>query len=155
MKYKQAQAAELNKPEVVLNLWAYADEGGYILRLAGKSYVMDSTDEEKLALLRALSKSDFLSADWCKVSSNFQITNPDGQKMTGVATASMLSNPMSHSHLFSEIIEKLANSIPVQLRSFEDGYEEFRLELPEDPLCVTTVIMEYEDGSLVPIVSGK
>lgn len=154
MKYKQAHATELNVPGVVLNLWAYVDEGGYILRLAGKSYVMDGDDEEKLALLRTLSRTDFLSSEWCKVSTNFQITNPDGQTMTGVATPSMLSDPITHSHLFSGLLEKLASSLPDQLRSYEDGYQQFRLELPQDPLCVTTMVMEYDDGSLVPMVSG-
>jgi hypothetical protein len=155
MKYKHAQAATLGSPEVVLNLWAYVDEGGYIPRLAGKSYVMDGNDEEKLALLRALSRTDFLSAEWCKVPSNFQITNPNGQTMTGIATASMLSDPISHSHLFSQLLENLAKSLPEQLRGCSDGYEQFRLELPQDPLCVTTMIMEYDDGSLVPMVSSK
>lgn len=155
MKYKHAQAAALESLEVVLNLWAYVDEGGYIPRLAGKSYVMDGNDDEKLALLRALSRTDFLSAEWCKVPSNFKITNPDGQTMTGIATASMLSDPISHSHLFKQLLENLADSLPQQLRGCADGYEQFRLELPQDPLCVTTVIMEYDDGSLVPMVSSK
>lgn len=155
MKYKKAQAVALESPEVVLNLWAYVDENGYILRLAAKSYVMEGDDKEKLALLHRLSRTDFLSTEWVKVSSNFQINSPDGQIMAGVATASMLSDPVSHSHLFSELIEKLADSIPIQLRNSKDGYEQFRLVLPDNPLCVTTVVMEYEDGSLVPMVSER
>lgn len=155
MKYKHAQASAPESPEVVLNLWAYVDEGGYIPRLAGKSYVMDGNDEEKLALLRALSRTDFLSAELCKVPVNFTITNPDGEAITGIATTSVLSDPISHSHLFSQLLEKLADSLPQQLRSCADGYEQFRLELPQDPLCVTTVIMEYDDGRLIPMVSNN
>jgi len=127
MKYQYAQASAPESPEVVLNLWAYVDEGGYIPRLAGKSYVMDGKDEDKLALLRALSRTDFLSSEWCKVPSNFKITKPDGGTMTGIAMASVLSDPISHSHLFSQLLEKLANSIPQQLRSCTDGYKQFRL----------------------------
>jgi hypothetical protein len=154
MKYIHANAVELESPEVVLNLWAYVDEGGYIIRLAGKSYVMDADDDEKLALLRVLSRTDFLSANWCKVPANFKLINPDGKTMAGVATASMLSDPNSHSQIYSELFETLADSIPKQLRVSEDGYEEFRLELPQAPLCVTTVIMEYDDGRLIPMVSS-
>jgi hypothetical protein len=47
MKYKNAQSLAQKSPEVVLNLWAYVDEDGYIYRLAGKYYVMDGDDEEK------------------------------------------------------------------------------------------------------------
>ncbi len=115
---------------------------------------MDGDDEEKLALLRALSRTDFLSAEWCQVPANFEIINPDGQTMAGIATASMLSDPITHSHIFSQLLEKLANALPQQLRACADGYEQFGLELPQDPLCVTTVIMEYDDGRLIPMVSS-
>jgi len=73
MKYATAKASPIEAPEVVLNLWAYVDEAGYILRLAGKSYVMAGDDDEKLAVLRALSRTDFLSAAWCKVPTNFEL----------------------------------------------------------------------------------
>jgi hypothetical protein len=153
MKYKHALASAPETPEVVLNLWAYVDEGGYIPRLAGKAYAMDGDDEEKLALLRVLSRADFLSAEWCQVPANFEIINSDGQTIKGIATASMLSDPITHSHIFSQLLEKLANALPQQLRACVDGYEQFGLELPQDPLCVTTVIIEYDDGRLVPMVS--
>lgn len=155
MKFKPAHASAVETPEVVLNLWAYVDEAGYILRLAGKSYVMDGEDDEKLALLKKLSRTDFFSAGWCKVSPNFKIINPDGEEMTGVATASLLADPISHSHLFGPLIEQLASFLPEQLRSYDGDYKSFRMELPQDPLCVTTVVMEYEDGTLIPMVSNK
>jgi hypothetical protein len=137
MKYKNAQSSALKSSEVVLNLWAYVDKDGYIYRLAGKYYVMDGDDEEKLALLRALSRTDFLSSEWSQVPANFKIINHD-----------------EHSHIFSQLLEKLANALPWQLRACTDGYKQFKLELPQDPLCVTTVIMEYADGSLVPMISS-
>lgn len=37
----------------------------------------------------------------------------------------------------------------------ERGYKKFRMNLPESPLCVTTVVMEFEDGRLVPMVSDR
>jgi hypothetical protein len=154
MKYKNAQSSALKSSEVVLNLWAYVDKDGYIYRLAGKYYVMDGDDEEKLALLRALSRTDFLSSEWSQVPANFKIINHDEQIITGIATASMLSDPITHSHIFSQLLEKLANALPWQLRACTDGYKQFKLELPQDPLCVTTVIMEYADGSLVPMISS-
>jgi len=70
---------------VVLNPWAYADEAGYVMRIADEAYVMDRDDNEKLALPRHLPATDFLSASWQKVPQNFSVPNETGQKMQGVA----------------------------------------------------------------------
>ena len=83
MRYPHAKPLPLNEPEVVLNLWAYADEDGMIIRLAGKAYVMQGSDQEKLALLRQLSPTDFLSVAWAKVPSNFKVIHANGEEMEG------------------------------------------------------------------------
>ena len=67
MELRHASALPLENPEIVLNLWAYSGEDGTILRLAGKTYAMQGTDADKLAVLRQLAKTDFLSASWDKV----------------------------------------------------------------------------------------
>ena len=46
-----ARPQTLRNPEVVANLWVYADEAGYVARIAGKVYVLDGSDREKLDLL--------------------------------------------------------------------------------------------------------
>lgn len=153
MNYEKTHAHQLQAPEVVLNLWAYAGEDGYVMRLAGRAYVMEGDDEDKLALLRRLAKTDFLSAAWVKVPENFALNGPDGQKMRGVAHASMLSDESSHSFLFGPLIEELADGLPEQLRSIDGNYVGFKLELPQAPLTVTTTIIEREDGRLEPMVS--
>lgn len=155
MKYPHAEEQPLTNPEVVLNLWAYSSEDGYIMRLAGKAYALQGNDEDKLAMLRALSGTDFLCAPWQKVPENFTMINPDGREMNGIAHCSLLSEQSSHGHLFGPLIEEIANSLPEQLRSLSGDYIQFQMELPEDPLTVTTVVMEYEDGRLVPMVSGR
>lgn len=83
MKNRDAAAHPLKNPEVVINLWAYSGEDGTILRLAGKTYVMQGTNAEKLALLRQLAASDFLSAPWHKVPANFTIQHTDFGEMKG------------------------------------------------------------------------
>jgi hypothetical protein len=154
MKHRSTQHRPLINPEVVMNLWAYTGEDGSIMRLAGKTYVMQGIDDEKLALLRQLSASDFLSAPWEKVPANFVVNNADGESMQGLAQASMITDPYYHQQLFGPLIEKLAKLVPEQLRSVVGEYEKFRLDLPESPLSVTTIVMEYENGTLVPMVSG-
>ena len=154
MKYRQATGHPLENPEVVINLWAYTGEDGTIMRLAGKSYVMQGSDAEKLVLLRQLAATDFLSAPWHKVPSNFTMHHMVFGEMQGVAQASMISDPYCHQNLFGPLIESLAQSIPEQVRSVEGKYQTFRLDIPQQPLCVSTLVMEIEDGSLVPMVSG-
>ncbi len=153
MEYKKAVSQTLHKTEVVLNLWAYTGEDGYIVRLAGRAYVLEGEDQLKLSLLRSLSKTDWLAAQWEKVPANFSFVGPNGQSMMGVAHASMLSVPASHAHLFGPLMEKLAATIPEQMRCFDGEYVPFKFDLPEEPLTVTTVVMEYEDGRLEPMVS--
>jgi hypothetical protein len=155
MEYRHATPHEAEGQEIVLNLWAYSDEDGYIMRLAGKAYVMAGNDDNKLWLLRQLSATDFLSAPWFPVSKNFKLVRPDGEEMTGVANASMLSEPTSHEVLFSPVMDELAEALPEQVCMTENGYEKFKMKLTKSPLCVTTVVMEFEDGRLVPMVSGR
>lgn len=154
MLNKKAIENPLLNPEVVLNLWAFVDEGGYIQRIAGKFYVLEGSDQQKLAILRQLSGSDFLSAQWRPVPKNFRITNPDGEELIGIAHVSMLPDPNTHPSLFGPLMDELATEIPPQMRSVNGEFESFRLELPEAPLCVTTQILEFEDGRQVPLVSA-
>lgn len=155
MKYEKTHAYTSQSPEVVLNLWAYADESGYVLRLAGRAYVMDGNDDDKLALLRDLAKTDFLSAQWQKVPINFKMLGTDGDEMRGVAHASLLSDANSHASLFGPLMEELAKSLPEQVRNVDGDYRQFTLDLPQEPLSVTTVVIEHDDGRLTPMVSGR
>jgi len=70
----------LRNPEVCVNLWAYADESGYIARVAARAYVLDGNDDAKLRVLHLLAATDFLHADWMGVSTQFVIDGADGKK---------------------------------------------------------------------------
>lgn len=152
MIFKNSKEQPLQNPEVVLNLWAYADDAGLIMRVAGKTYVMQGSDADKLSLLRALSATDFMSAQWDNVPKRFNISGPDGREMSGVATVSNFSDPHEHSLLFGPLIEKLAKSIPEQVASYGGEYKKIRLDLPQNPLMISTIVIEYDDGRLVPVI---
>jgi hypothetical protein len=143
----------LSNPEVVANLWVYADEAGYIARVAGKAYVLDGTDREKLDLLRRLATTDFLCAEWIAIPDNFGVIGPDGERL-GYAQLSVLSDEYSKSVLVGPLLEKLANSVPDQLKEVNGEYTIFKLEMPEAPLTVLTVVVEYPDGRLVPMLNN-
>lgn len=144
----------LRNPEVCVNLWAYADEGGYIARVAARAYVLDGDDDAKLAVLHQLAATDFLHAEWMGVSKQFVVSGPDGERMECVAHASMLNDGVTPGVLFGPLFNKLDAAVPEQARTVNGGYEAFSLKLPEDPLTVTTVVMEFDDGRLVPMVSA-
>ena len=146
---------EIINPEVVLNLWAYSDEYGYVQRLAGKAYILDGDDGQKLSLLRQLSMTDFMSAKWFHVPSNFNLNDPDGKDLKGVAHASLISDPYTNGVLFREVMDSIAHHLPEQLRLIGEDYQRYLLELPESPLCVTTLVIEKQDGRLVPMISQE
>jgi hypothetical protein len=155
MTFAKTRPQPLVSPEVVLNLWAYTDEAGCILRLAGRAYVLCGTEEEKLTALHRLAGSDFLGAPWHPAPENFTIVDENGTQLRRVAHASLLNDPYGHSTLFGPLMDKLEQGVPEQARSVNGEYRKFQLRLPQDPLCVTTVVMEREDGSLVPMISAR
>ncbi|MDO9232542.1 MAG: hypothetical protein Q8N02_08545 [Methylotenera sp.] len=146
---------EINNEEVVLNLWAYSDEYGNIQRIAGKAYVLDGEDVDKLNILRQLSRTDFLSAKWYPVPKNFNLKGYNGDELKGVAQAFQVSDPYINGILFDEVMSALAKELPEHLRLFGDDYQRFTIKLPESPLCITTIVVEYSDGSLVPMVEAN
>lgn len=142
----------LRNEEVAVNLWVYSDEEGYVRRVAGRIYVVDGTDSEKLASLRKLAGTDFLAARWERVPDRFDVISPDGEEL-GVAQLSALSDEYSKSRLFGPLLESLASGIPEQLRRRNGRYAPFAMTLPDAPLSILTVVVEHADGQLVPMVN--
>lgn len=149
---KTASPRILKNPEVVANIWVYADEAGYVARISGKAYVLDGTDSEKLALLRQLAGMDFLSAEWIPIPENFGVIGTDGERIR-YAQLSMLADENAKSVLVGPLLERLAASIPEQLREVNGEYEPFTMQMPEAPLTVLTVVIESPDGRLLPVVN--
>lgn len=148
-----ASPCPLRNPEVVANLWVYADEDGLIARLAGKTYVLDGSDGEKLALLRQLAATDFLSAEWMPIPENFGLMSPDGERLS-YAHAQILSDEEAKTALVGPMLEKLASSLQPQLCEFDGEYQQFKMEMPDAPLTVLTVVIEHPDGRLVPMLNN-
>jgi hypothetical protein len=155
MKILRSKPVPLQNPEAVLNLWAYVDEGGYVFRLAGKAYVIDGNDDEKLSLLRRLSATDFLSCACHKVPANISVMSSDNQQIEALADRSIPSDENGPIALFGPLMEQLAKELPTQFRSVDGEYKPFRVDLPQDPLMVMTVVLEHEDGRLVPMISEE
>ena len=106
-------------------------------------------------ILRQLSITDFLSAKWYPVPKNFKLHGQDGDELKGAAQAFQVSDPYINVILFDEVMSALAKELPEHLRLFGEDYQRFTIKLPESPLCITTIVVEYSDGSLVPMVANK
>jgi len=139
--------------EIVLNLWAYSDEEGYIQRLAGKCYALHGTDAEKLAVLRSLAKADYLSAQWEPVPKNYRLVNANGSELLGVATTNQVQDRDASAHLFGDLINRLEVALPEQLLCSDGQYRVLQLKIPQEPLMITTVVIEQNDGRLVPVLN--
>ena len=66
----------------------------------------------------------------------------------------MLRDRVSHSALFGSLIKRLAKDMPWQLRTENRKFKRFRVELPEKPLTLSTMVLEKQDGrqsAMVPL----
>lgn len=136
--------------EISHNCWYYVDDTGVVLRIAAKAYALIGTDEEKLAVLKALSASDHLTATHAKIPDRFCLTT-DGQKFRGAVPAfTMQQNAIPY---FDDLISELVQVFPQNIHAINDEPRVFRMELIEPFLWVSTCVYEEQDGSLIARVS--
>jgi hypothetical protein len=81
------------------------------------------------------------------------VIEPNGDRLR-YAQLSILSDEYAKSVLVGPLLEKLATSVPKQLKEVNGEYRSFTLQMPEAPLTVLTVVVEYPDGRLVPIINN-
>lgn len=142
------------QPELVLNLWAIYDmDIGMVYGLAGRAYCMTGTEEEKLDVLRRLSATDHVTAKRFRVPDRFTFHESDGTTHKRVAAVSAVHEPAVR--LFEELLQNLAAELP-PVMEFRGGDPVPRKQaLPEEPLCVATVLYEDEVGTVRAIVSDE
>ena len=128
--------------EVVLNLWYVRDEEGVIYSLRAKAYMVEGSDEAKLAFLQARAALDYLIAEPFPVPARFHL-NIGGTRMP-VGHVAMLSGLDSPIALFEDAIEVLEDRFP----------EQSAIEMPQDPLVCTTPLAQDANGVIVPSMQG-
>jgi hypothetical protein len=129
----------LDRPEIILNLWYVCDVDLYVYSLRARAYLGTGSDEEKLALLKKHSTTDYLIARL------FQI--PKGMTTHGLpvipkAGLKILDSPIA---IFEEAIKAIQNDLPNQTP----------LDIPKSPIvCVTTLVGD-EGGNIYPVIDGE
>ena len=136
--------------EICLNLWYYADRSGVVLRLAGKAYALTGSDEEKLAALHRLAATDHLTATQGAVPQTFKLTSEHGTIRGAIPVADIF---LVHGTVFGPIMDQIERELPKGIRSVNDKYEHFTIQLPQEPLCVTTGVFEQQNGELIARVT--
>lgn len=132
--------------EVGLNLWYVRDEEGIIYSLRAKAYVVEGTDEEKLAFLQERATLDYLIADPFEVPKRFNFISGVGhdEKEMPVGHIAMIETMDSPIALFEDAIKVIEKRFPAQSD----------LSIPQDPLVCTTPLMPNKHGIIEPRVEG-
>jgi hypothetical protein len=139
-----------NEAEICVNVWHFVDETGMVMMLAAKAYALRGTDDEKLAVLKSLSATDYLSAIQARVPDQYVLSTVDGD-LKGVLPASALQ--MDPVPVFDHLFQKLADSLPSLPISVEGSYRKLKPQLVEPFLWVSTAVYESPDGQLIARIS--
>ena len=136
--------------EICLNCWFFVDSTGIVIRLAAKAYALSGSDDEKLGMLTGLAATDHLAAIHGKVPQRF-ILNLDDVRLPGAIPASSLQlDPIP---VFEDLFKEISTSLPDLIRSVDDEYEKFKIQLTEPFLWVLTSVFESSDGQLIARIS--
>lgn len=126
--------------ELCLNIWILLDgKNGLIKKIAGRAYNMEGTDEQKTAVLKFLSKNDYVHAYKIDVPQNY-VTYIGDERVEGALAPEVLNN-MSHP-IYEELYKFIENrerdnSIWTLDLSFIET-------IPENPLYIITPLIENE-----------
>ncbi|SEL45021.1 hypothetical protein [Halomonas daqiaonensis] len=140
--------------ELIFNLWAIYDaDSGTVYGLSGKAYNLSGTDRKKLDFLKIASRTDYVTAKRYRVPERFSITFSDAVSQRGVTYLNAVHDP--NAQLFEEVFQHIEAELP-PLPDFSGGdVVNVRQTIPEDPLCVTTVLYEDEVGDIRPVITDE
>jgi hypothetical protein len=140
--------------ELVFNLWAIYDmKVGFVYALAGKAYSASGSAADKLAILKSLAASDYTTAKRYGVAGRFNVCFADGTVKRGVAPLQAIADP--NAHLFEEIFKNIEAELPPVADVSGAEFKAVKQKIPDDPLCVTTVLYEDDHGNIRPIISEE
>lgn len=143
-----------DESELCCNLWAIFDSGTEVIhRLAGKSYALQGTDEDKLSVLRKLSVFDYQTAETIKLPERFSLIGPEGQVKKGVTRIHAFYD--QNSVLFNELFVHIEGQLPPTIDFSHNVPKALPQKLPSDPLCISTLIIEDEMGNRRAIVTDE
>ncbi|SDU21099.1 hypothetical protein SAMN05216296_2420 [Pseudomonas pohangensis] len=140
--------------ELIVNLWAIFDGStGFIYGLAGKVYKASGTESQKLDILKSLAATDYATAKRYKLPDRFVVDHIGVGSVSGLAPLDAVFMPSAG--LFESIFQNLEQELPPMPSFSGEGCTQIRQVIPQDPLCVTTVLYEDEVGNIRAIISDE
>lgn len=137
-----------------LNLWVYIDvRTSLVERVAGRAYVIDGTEDERYAVLKNLSTSDYATAETTGVPKRFVAVPPVPgiPSIEGAVHVDELQNPATMNAIFEPLLRKIEANLPQQF-TFDGSGEPsvWKASIADNALFVVTGLLEQLDGTLVP-----
>lgn len=138
--------------ELVANVWPVVDEGtGLVQRYFMRAYAMDAEDRVISAVLKALAPTDFRIARAFKVSARFKVTSEHGTLNGAIPVGAFHQN-------LQQILEEAYRSMEndyvkpqgIDMSSGAPRPVNVIPRFPDNPYTVTTVLIETQDGQLIP-----
>ena len=140
----------MENAEIVVNLWYVVDKDSRLVyRLMGRAYALAGTDQQKTALLKTLARTDYLTAQQFSVPKRF-IVSSNTQTMEGFCHTRTLHE--NSANVFEEVFARLEKELPPLIRFVAGEGQATPATLPPNPLCVTTALIEDDNGILTPRV---
>lgn len=140
--------------ELIFNLWALYDAStGTVYALAGRAYNIAGTDRAKLDFLKMAARTDYVTAKRHLVPERFVLISSDGQEHEGVVDLRAVFD--TNAQLFEELLKSIEAELPPLPRFSSDGISYFSQQIPNRPLCVTTVLYEDGAGNIRPVVTDE
>jgi hypothetical protein len=140
--------------ELIINLWAIYDvDSGFVYGLSGKAYNVSGDDKFKLSVLKSLARTDHITVKRYQVPSRFQITYTDETVKNSLTQLNAINDP--NANLFNDIFSNLESELPPEMRIHNGDIVDEPQKIPEDPLCVITILYEDEQGNVTPIATDS
>ena len=100
-----------------------------------------------------MARTDHLTVKRYQVPSRFKITYTDGTVKKNLTQLNAINDP--NANLFEDMFANLETELPPGMRIQNGDFIDEPQKLPEDPLCVITMLYEDEQGNITPVATDS
>lgn len=134
---------------LVANLWYHYDSNsGFISAIAGRGYILDGSDDEKVQILQKLAATDYLYAKWLPVPDRYVVHLHEpatGREKEVKGVVSVRELDVLGLSLFAEVLTQIESEVPKN--EYRLVFEKQIWKVDEKPLYCMTGICEKEAGA--------
>ncbi|WCJ60129.1 hypothetical protein NXS98_03105 [Fontisphaera persica] len=136
--------------DLCVNLWYYLDaQTGLVFLVSGRVYALKGSHAQKRRLLGILAETDFRTAPTFPLPADLNLAETGLDAGEGLLLPEMVD--LFHAEVFAPVWEHLWSNLATLGAALEPALG-WTWPVPGCHLCLTTCIIEYEDGRLEPLV---